>query len=92
MTDDRDEIAQLLREILAAQSAQLAKQDEALSLQREQFAVTQRQVERAERIQDRAERLQAGSAQIVGVARKALFTVLPILVVLIAYVTWLIFR
>jgi hypothetical protein len=28
----------------------------------------------------------------IGVARKTLFALLPILVVLIAYVTWLIFR
>lgn len=92
MADDPGEVAELLREIRDAQRAQLAKQDEALRLQREQFALTQRQVERAERIQDRAEQLQAGSAQIMGVARKTLFALLPILVVLIAYVTWLILR
>lgn len=92
MTDDQREIAQLLREIRDGQRAQLARQEEALLLQREQVAIFQRQADRAERINDRAEQLQAGSAQIMNVARKALFTVLPVLVLLIAYVTWLIFR
>ena len=92
MTDERDEVVQLLREIRDGQRAQLAKQDEALRVQREQAAIVQRQAERAERINDRAEQLQAGSAQIMSVARKTLFALLPILVLLIAYVTWLIFR
>ena len=91
MTDDAGEIARLLREIRDAQRAQLAKQEEALAMQREQFAMVQRQTERAERIQDRAEHLQSRSDQMIGVARKTLFIVLPILVVLIAYVTWLMF-
>jgi hypothetical protein len=92
VTDDRDEMVQLLREIRDAQRAQLAKQDEALRLQREQYGLVQRQVERSERLQDRAEQLQSGSAQMVNVARKTLFTLLPILIALIAYVTWLLFR
>lgn len=92
MTDDVGEVAKLLREIRDTQRAQLAQQEEALRLQREQYSLVQRQVERNERIQDRAEQLQSGSAQMIGVARKTLYSVLPILVVLIAYVTWLIFR
>jgi hypothetical protein len=92
VSDTRDEIAEILREIRDTQKAQLARQEEALRVQREQHALVQRQVERNERIQDRAEQLQSGSAQMIGVARKTLFTVLPILVVLIAYVTWLMFR
>jgi hypothetical protein len=92
VTDGQDDIAQLLREILDAQRAQLAKQEEALRVQREQHSLVQRQVERNERIQDRAEQLQSGSAQMIGVARKTLYTLLPILVVLLAYVTWLMFR
>jgi hypothetical protein len=92
VADDPDAIAGLLREIRDAQRAQLAKQDEALRVQREQLHLVQRQAERAERINDRTEQLQARSAEMVGVARKTLFAVLPILVVLIAYVTWLIFR
>jgi hypothetical protein len=89
---DADEISRLLGEIRDTQRAQLARQEEALQMQREQFAVMQRQAERTERIQDRAEQIQSGSAQMLGVARKALFTVLPILIGLIGYVTWLMFR
>jgi ABC-type uncharacterized transport system involved in gliding motility auxiliary subunit len=92
VADDPGEVAELLREIRDAQRAQLAKQDEALRVQREQLLLVQRQAERAERINDRAEQLQVRSAEMIGVARKTLFAILPILVVLIAYVTWLIFR
>jgi hypothetical protein len=92
MADDPGEVTELLREIRDAQRAQLAKQDGALRIQREQLLLVQRQAERAERINDRAEQLQTRSAEMIGVARKTLFALLPILVVLIAYVTWLIFR
>jgi hypothetical protein len=92
LTDRNDEIVRLLGEIRDGQRAQLAAQEEALRMQREQMVLVHRQAERAERINDRAEQLQSGGAQLMGVARKALFTVLPILVLLIAYVTWLLFR
>jgi hypothetical protein len=92
VTDDPGGVAELLREIRDAQRAQLAKQDEGLRIQREQLLLVQRQAERAERINDRAEQLQTRSAEMIGVARKTLFALLPILVVLIAYVSWLIFR
>ena len=88
---ENDEVVRLLREIRDAQKAQLAHQEQSLQMQKEYYALVQRQTERTERIQDRAEKIQSGSAQMLGVARKALYTVLPILVVLIAYVTWLIF-
>ena len=51
-----------------------------------------RQAERAERIQDRAEELQAKSAGIVKSARRSLAVILPVVVVLIVYISWLIFR
>jgi uncharacterized membrane protein (DUF106 family) len=67
-------------------------QREALALQREHLAVVQKQYERAERINERAERIQAKSAQLVGAARSALAIVLPIIIALVAYLTWLLFR
>jgi hypothetical protein len=85
-------VVRLLTEIRDAQKLQVARQDEALKLQREQFAIFQRQAERAERLQDRAEKMQDKSAQVIGTARKALFVVLPILILLIGYVSWLMFR
>ena len=70
-----DENARLLltalKEISDNQKLQLA-------LQREQFALVQRQAERHEVIQDRAENIQAKGAQIMAVARRTLFVILPI--------------
>jgi uncharacterized membrane protein (DUF106 family) len=60
--------------------------------QAEQLALIRKQAERAERIQDRAEELQARSAGIVTTARRSLAIVLPVVILLIAYLTWLIFR
>ena len=84
-----DENARLLltalKEISDNQKLQLA-------LQREQFALVQRQAERHEVIQDRAENIQAKGAQIIAVARRTLFVILPIVTFLILYVSWLLFR
>ena len=60
--------------------------------QAETLALVKRQAERTERIQDRAEELQAKSAGIVKAARRSIAFILPVVVVLIAYVSWLIFR
>lgn len=90
--EDARLLVTILKEIRDNQKVQLDRQAEALALQREQFAVVQRQTERHERIQDRAENIQAKSAQMVAVARKTLFFLLPIVTLLIVYVSWLIFR
>jgi len=82
----------LLEELRDGQKLQLERQQEALQVQREQFALVQKQFERTERIQDRAEKLQAKSADIVGIARKTLLLIVPVVIALIAYVSWLIFR
>ena len=74
-----------LKEISDNQKLQLA-------LQREQFALIQRQAERHGMIQDRAETIQAKSAQIMAIARRTLFVILPIVTLLIFYVSWLLFR
>jgi hypothetical protein len=57
-----------------------------------QFALVRQQTERAERIQDRAEQIQIKSAQLVAGARKAVVILLPIVIGLIIYVSWLLFR
>jgi len=62
------------------------------ALQKEQFELVRRQVERAERIQDRVEALQAGSMGIMKTARRSLAIVLPIVILLIVYLSWLNFR
>ncbi|MDP9199927.1 MAG: hypothetical protein M3O07_12035 [Pseudomonadota bacterium] len=83
--DDTARTLALLEQIRANQAA-------ALALQKEQFELFRRQVERTERIQDRAEELQARSAGIMTTARRSLAIVLPIVIVLIVYLSWLIFR
>ena len=82
----------VLEELRDGQKLQLERQQEALQVQREQFALVQKQFERTERIQDRAEKLQAKSADIVGIARKTLLVIVPVVIALIVYVSWLIFR
>ncbi len=80
-----------LEAIRDQQRMQLERQSEALALQREQFEIFKRQADRIERTHDRAERIQAKSSELVGAARKVFLVVLPILVLLIGYVTWLLF-
>jgi hypothetical protein len=90
--DDAARIAALLEEIRDNQAEQLARQREALDFQKSQLELVKRQAERSERIQDRAEELQAKSAGIVTTARRSLAIVLPIVILLIVYLSWLLFR
>ena len=90
--DDAARIAALLEQIRDNQAEQLARQREALEFQKGQFELVKRQAERAEKIQDRAEELQAKSAGIVKTARRSLAIILPVVVVLIVYLSWLLFR
>jgi hypothetical protein len=67
-------------------------QKDALDLARKQFAMTEKQFERAEALHARAERIQERSEGMISVARKAFVVILPVIAVLLAYLTWLIFR
>jgi hypothetical protein len=87
-----EEILELLKEIRENQRIQIARQEEALDLQRQNVDIAKRQFDRAEMIQDRAERIQDSGASLVAVARKSVFIVIPIIVILIGYVSWLLFR
>lgn len=60
--------------------------------QAELLEIARRQAERTERIQDRAEALQAKGTGLVTAARRSLAVLLPIVVLLIAYLGWLILR
>ena len=82
----------MLEQIRDNQATQLARQAEALELQKEQFAVYRRQAERAEKLQDRAEELQTRGMGIMKTARRSIAVVLPIVILLIVYLSWLIFR
>jgi hypothetical protein len=90
--DELARIAALLGQIRDNQAEQLARQREALEFQKSQLEIVRKQAERAERIQDRAEELQARSAGIVTTARRSLAVVLPVVFLLIVYLSWLIFR
>ena len=57
--------------------------------QKLQSALVQKQHDRTERIQDRAEQIQNKSAQLVAGSRKTMMVILPIILVLILYVSWL---
>ena len=91
-TDDAARIAALLEQIRDNQAEQLARQREALEFQKSQFELVKRQAERAEKIQDRAEELQSKSAGIVKAARRSIAFILPVVIALIVYLSWLIFR
>lgn len=91
-TDESTKLLALLEEIRAGQKLQLENQLEALELQRRQFAVFQEQAARAERIQQKAELLQDRGATLVRGARKAVLVIVPIIILLIVYLSWIIFR
>ena len=84
-TNDSSRIVSLLEAIRDNQTA-------ALALQKEQFELVRRQAERAERIQDRAVELQSRGMGIMTTARRSLAIVLPVVILLIVYLSWLIFR
>jgi hypothetical protein len=52
----------------------------------------QGQAARTDRIQERAEQIQDRSARLVQFSRKFIFMLLPVVIVLIIYVSWLMFR
>jgi uncharacterized membrane protein (DUF106 family) len=84
-------IIALLEQVRDNQAEQLRRQAEALALQKEQFEVFRRQAERAERLQDRAEELQSRGMGIMKTAKRSLAIVLPIVILLVAYLSWIIF-
>lgn len=92
MDNDAKQMTALLEELREGQKLQLERQLEALELQRKQFAAMQEQFARAERIQSKAELLQDRGANLVQGARKVFAVVVPVIVVLVVYVSWLLFR
>lgn len=82
----------ILRSIREGQEEALSMQRQALELQREMAQLTKSQFARAEAIQTRAEQLQDRSAEMIAGARRVLKIVLPIILILVAYLSWLIFR
>ena len=85
-------LLRLLYEIRDNQAKQLEFQSEIVTMQREHNAMLQKQRERTERLQDRAEQIQTKSAQLVSGARKLTMVLVPIVVALLIYVSYFIFR
>ena len=77
-TERLDRIARLLEEIRDGQK-------EALALQREQ-------TQKAQTLQERAEALQDRSARVIGRIQKFVPFAMLIVILLIIYVSWMIFR
>lgn len=90
--NDGARIVSLLEQIRDNQAKQFAGQQEALALQKEQFELVRRQVERAEKLQDRAEELQTRGMGMMKTARRTLAFILPVVIILIIYVSWILFR
>jgi len=57
-----------------------------------QLELVRRQFERAERLQDRAEELQVRGMGIMKTARRSIAIMLPVVILLIIYLSWLLFR
>lgn len=86
------QVLALLRELRDGQQQALSRQAEALTMQRAQIDLVRRQAERNERIQQRAEELQERGAGMMAVARRVLMVPVPVVIALIVYVSWLLFR
>ena len=82
----------LLEEIRDNQKQQLAQQTESLEMQKEQFGMVKAQYERASGLQARAERLQEKGSALVEKSRKIFVVIVPLLLVLLGYLTWLMIR
>ncbi len=91
MEPNQDGLHRVLEEIRDDQKKLLAQNQQALDLSKEQFELVKSQHERAGKIQDRAEALQTRGEGLVGGARKVFLVVVPILIALLIYVSWLLF-
>ena len=88
---DDPRVIELLEELRDNQRLQLERQAEALTMQKRQLELVEQQLERSERLQARAEQLQEKSGQLMERGRKVFLVVIPVLILLLAYVSWLLF-
>lgn len=93
MTSEQfEELISLLKDIKANQQQQIERQERALKIQQEQFELVRQQTAKNLEIQDRAERLQEKGNALMEKGRKLFLVVVPIIVLLIIYLSWLLFR
>jgi len=92
MPIESEEVLALLRNIQENQLQSLAMQRDSLELQRKAVEATLNQFSRAEALQVKAEQIQARSAEIMASGRRMMKIVLPVIIFLIIYLSWLLFR
>ena len=92
--DDKTQskLLQTLQELTENHAKQLELQKESLHIQREQYRMALESYEKQRELQLRAEVLQNKSAGMMELGRKLFFIVIPVLVALIAYLSWMLFR
>jgi hypothetical protein len=90
--DSTETIVKLLTELRNNQALQIERQAEALALQKEQHRIFIGQAERAQKLQDRAEAAQANYARLVGGAKKFVGVILLMIVVLLGFLGWWMYR
>lgn len=86
-----DGMLRLLEEIRDIQKQQIERQAEALTLQREQHELIKAHYQKAERLQQKAESIQDKSRALIQVARKSFLVIIPVIAVMIVYLSWLLF-
>lgn len=87
-----EQIITLLEEIRDTQKEQLIRQDKALAMQQEQYAMVKIQFDRAEKMNDKAEAIQEKGANLISSAGRLFKIIVPILIILIAYISWVLFK
>jgi hypothetical protein len=92
MESEKDALRRVLEEIRDDQRKLLAQNEQLLDITRGELEIVKRQHDRVSKIQDRAEAIQSRSEGLVGVARKAFYVIIPVLIALLGYVSWLLFR
>lgn len=90
--DQLERIARLLEEVRDNQRAQIERQLESLSIQKAQHQTFLNHQEKTAQLQQRAEAIQERSARLVGGIQRIVPIVVIIVFLLIAYVSWLLFR
>jgi small-conductance mechanosensitive channel len=91
-SEQYQELIGILRDIQKNQREQIERQTEALKIQAEQYDLVRQQTARNLEIQDRAERLQEKGNALMERGRKLFLVIVPIIFLLIVYLSWLLFR
>ena len=91
MEAEKEEPRRVLEEIRDDQRVLLEHSRQMLELAQTQLDIVKRQFDRAQQLQDRAEALQSRGEGLISGARKAFYVIIPVLIALLIYVSWLLF-